>query len=68
MCIRDRGVITIFDIFQCDTDISTATGNTCGYRFGIRYTRIYQIVDIFRIITDVFIAGDVYKRQTSYSV
>ena len=47
-----------------DCLLYTSTGNTCGYRFGIRYNRIYQIVDIFRIITVSYTHLDVYKRQT----
>ncbi len=51
------GVITVFHIFQCDTYISAATGYTCGYSFCIRHNRSLPDVDIFRIITDIFIGG-----------
>ena len=56
-CHLHLGVVTILNIFQSNLDVSASAGYTGGYSCCIRNDGVNQIVDVFRIIADVFVAG-----------
>ena len=49
-------VVTIFHVFQRDTHVSATTGYTGSNRFCVRKNGIDKLVDIFRIIPNIFIS------------
>ena len=50
------GIVTVFDVLQGDTDVSATARYTGGDRLGVGNNGIYQQVDVFCIVAQVFVA------------